>query len=284
MYFPFTCLYKLKKMSTPSGSQSPLSQASDAAMSASIEPESSRPESDNDSMPIEIDDDGIEVEEDGEKGVVVGSKRRLTSSVWKEFKKVKCNGTVRAKCNYCFKKLSAASNNGTKHLHVHLKSCVQKKIKLNEKTLAQASLRFGRTYTCTVSVENYTFDKEIARKELGAMIVLHEYPLSMVDHVGFRRFVGALQPLFKIGTRNTIRSDIIKQYEVERKKSVEYMSGIQSRVAITTDLWTSDNQKRGYMAITAHFIDEFWTLRNIIMRFIYVPAPHTTEVIGEELY
>ena len=43
------------------------------------------------------------------------------------------------------------------------------------------------------------------------------------------------------------------------------MAGIQSRVAITTDMWTSDNQKRGYMAITAHFIDESWNLRNILM-------------------
>jgi hypothetical protein len=58
------------------------------------------------------------------------------------------------------------------------------------------------------------------------------------------------------------------QYEVERKKATEYMAGIQSRVAITTDLWTSDNQKRGYMAIIAHFIDESWTLRNIIMRYL----------------
>jgi hypothetical protein len=82
---------------------------------------------------------------------------------------------------------------------------VQRKIKLNGKTLAQASLRFGRTDGGTVSIENYTFDQEIARNELAAMIVLHEYPLSMVDHVGFRRFVGALQPLFKIGTRNMIR-------------------------------------------------------------------------------
>ena len=56
------------------------------------------------------------------------------------------------------------------------------------------------------------------------------------------------------------------QYEVERKKAIEYMASIQSRVAITSDLWTSDNQKRGYMAITAHFIDESWTLMNIIMR------------------
>ena len=63
------------------------------------------------------------------------------------------------------------------------------------------------------------------------------------------------------------RSDIMVQYEMEKKKAIEYMAGIQPRVAITSDLWTSDNQKRGYMAITAHFIDESWTLRNIIMRY-----------------
>jgi len=58
------------------------------------------------------------------------------------------------------------------------------------------------------------------------------------------------------------------QYEMESKKAIEYMASIDSRVAITTDLWTSNNQKRGYMAVTTHFIDESWTLRNIIMRYI----------------
>ena len=57
------------------------------------------------------------------------------------------------------------------------------------------------------------------------------------------------------------------QYELEKKKAIEYMAGIQSRVAITNDMWTSDNQKTGYMAITAHFIDESWNLRNILMRY-----------------
>jgi hypothetical protein len=32
-------------------------------------------------------------------------------------------------------------------------------------------LRFGRTDARDVIVENYTFDQEIARKELGSMIV-----------------------------------------------------------------------------------------------------------------
>lgn len=57
-------------------------------------------------------------------------------------------------------------------------------------------------------------------------------------------------------------------YMEENKKALAYMAGTKSRVAITTDLWTSDNQKRGYMAVTAHFIDDSWTLRSIIMRYL----------------
>jgi hypothetical protein len=51
--------------------------------------------------------------------------------------------------------------------------------------------------------------------------------------------------------------DIVDQYELEKKKAIEYMAGIRSRVA--EDMWTSDNPKRGYMAITTHFVDESWT-------------------------
>jgi hypothetical protein len=126
--------------------------------------------------------------------------------VWNEFKRVKYMGTTKAKCMYCFKKLSAETTHGTRHLHDHLKSCTLRKLKTKgNKTLSQSCLRFGSTDSGTIQVENYTFDQDVARKELSAMIILHEYPLSMVDHAGFQRFVSALQPLFKMGTRNTIR-------------------------------------------------------------------------------
>jgi hypothetical protein len=188
-------------MSSASSSQAPVSDGS--------QPDSeSRPESVNESEAIEIEDDEevAEAQEEEEDGTEVGSKRKLTSVVWKEFKRVKWNGQVKAKCMYCFTKIGGETKNGTKHLHDHLKSCTLRKIKLaGNKTMSQASLRFHASERGKVSVENYTFDQDIARKELGAMMVLHEYPLSMVDHAGFRRFVHALQPLFKIGTRNTIR-------------------------------------------------------------------------------
>ncbi|WVZ73452.1 hypothetical protein U9M48_021756 [Paspalum notatum var. saurae] len=236
----------------------------------------------NDSEPIHIDDD----DEDESGEVYFGTKRKLTFKVWQEFKKIKVGGEIKAKCNYCHKHLGGKSKNGTKHLHDHLAICTLKKIKMagQNKTLAQSSLRFKSQEGGKVSVKNYTFDPEVARKEFGAMIVLHEYPLSMVEHTGFRRFVSALQPLFKMVTRNTIRKDIMDTYQEERENAKNYMGATKSRVAITTDLWTPDNQKRGYMAVTAYFIDDSWTLRNIIMRFIYVSAPHTAEIICEELY
>lgn len=175
-----------------------MSAASQASGSQSESASHSQPE------PIEVDEDNdvVMIEDDG---VNPGSKRKLTSVVWNEFSRVIVRGVIKAKCNYCFKYLSGITRNGTKHLHDHLKICTLKKIKTGGKTLAQASLRFGSTKADAISVENYTFDQETARGELCAMIILHEYPLSMVDHSGFRRFVSALQPLFKIGTRNTIR-------------------------------------------------------------------------------
>ena len=81
-------------------------------------------------------EDGAEEEEDN---VEVASKRKLTSTVWAEFKRVKVAGKWKAKCVYCNKELGGEPNNGTKHIHYHLGICVLKKIKTKGKTLSQSS-------------------------------------------------------------------------------------------------------------------------------------------------
>ncbi|CAN1192979.1 Putative AC9 transposase [Linum perenne] len=48
-------------------------------------------------------------------------------------------------------------------------------------------------------------------------------------------------------------------------------------------MWTATNQKRGYMAVTAHYIDNAWNLRSYLLRFVYVPAPHTAERLASRL-
>ena len=98
------------------------------------------------------------------------------------------------------------------------------------------------------------------------MVILHEYPLSMVDHIGFREFVTDLQPMFKLITRNTLKSDILKIYDNEREKVLRITDKNGSRMAITTDMWTSNNKKRMFMVITAHFINHTWTLQSRVLR------------------
>ncbi|PSS08117.1 AC9 transposase [Actinidia chinensis var. chinensis] len=84
-------------------------------------------------------------------------------------------------------------------------------------------------------------------------------------------------------SRNTIKKDILKIYDVEKVKTMAVMERIQSRAAMTTDMWTSSNQKRGFMVVTTHFIDDSWKLQSRIIRFIYVPCPHTAEVLCDAL-
>ena len=127
-----------------------------------------------------------------------------------------------------------------------------------------------------VQVGAFSFDYDTSRRELANMIIKHEYPLSMVEHSGFRKFVGSLQPVFKVISRNTLKKDIFKRYEYEKSKIMKLLASNQSRISISTDLWTS-NQNMGYMVVTTHFIDNSWRLQSrlnykvlSIALFIYI--------------
>jgi len=80
---------------------------------------------------------------------------------------------------------------------------------------------------------------------------MHEYPLSIVDQLGFRRYFVALQPVFQVPTRNTIKKEIMKIYET----TLKLLDSLDGRVTITSDMWTSTNQKWDYMAITTHYVN-----------------------------
>ena len=85
-------------------------------------------------------------------------------------------------------------------------------------------------------ISNYTFDPEQSRKNLANMIIVHEYPLSMVKHLEFKIYSSGLQPFFKISSRNTINNDIMKIYEYEKANIMGYLGRIGSRIVLTTFL------------------------------------------------
>ncbi|GAU17843.1 hypothetical protein TSUD_329690 [Trifolium subterraneum] len=210
------------------------------------------------------------------------ASKKLRSSVWEEFKKIKVNRQDKAECIWCKKRLSGTATNETNHLRGHLKGCIQKKIKTRNHDKGQPFIM----PTILEGKEELgigTYNPENVKKLIAEAIIMHDYPLSIVDHVGLRRVFVALQPLFKVPTRNTIKNEVLKVYDFEKKCAMKMLDSHQGRVAITTDMWTASNQKKGYMAVTAHYIDGSWTLQSRILRFIYVPAPHTSERLGDAL-
>ena len=66
-------------------------------------------------------------------------------------------------------------------------------------------------------------------------------------------------------SRNTIRDDIIRIYIIEKEKMSNYLKKLENIITITIDMWTS-NQKKGYMAIPIHYIDESWLLQHHIVK------------------
>lgn len=222
--------------------------------------------SSNPSTPIEESHSPTTQAIAGDEGEASGVKRKLKSIVWEHFELKKINEIVKAECRYCKKLLGGASKNGTKHLHEHYQRCPRRRVV----DMRQKIITNNWTKGDGKNMTSYSFEQDVSRDDLGKMIIMHEYPLSMVDHVGFRRFVGNLQPLFKVPSRNTVKSDILKIYDYERVKTMKLIESNESRVAITTDMWTSTNQKRGFMAVTAHFINSSWTLQSQILRYIFL--------------
>ncbi|CAN0876094.1 hypothetical protein LINGRAHAP2_LOCUS11104 [Linum grandiflorum] len=127
---------------------------------------------------------------------------------------------MKAKCKYCRKILGGDTSNGTSHLRNHKKVCVQKQIHDgSQKNLAVNFLSngaVGKQELCSGQ-----FSNKVSRKQLATMIVMHEYPLGIVDHL-----------YFKISAMDCNAC----LYEIEKKKIQRVIDGNNGRIAITTDM------------------------------------------------
>jgi len=178
------------------------------------------------------------------------------------------SGVPKAVCKYYKKNLGGASKNETKHLKDHheiypmkrhrdiVSDFTQKKLKIESSGDKKGQVLFVNG-----------FDEECARKELAHMVIMHEHPLSMVECIGFRRYSKALRPSFTMISRNTLRKDILKVFNFEKGKTTKMLASVQSKITITTDMWTAQNKKRDFIAIMAHWIDGSWKLQNRILRY-----------------
>ncbi|KAF2543223.1 hypothetical protein F2Q68_00032711 [Brassica cretica] len=187
--------------------------------------------------------------------IILQKSKRLTSVVWNYFERVRKADVCYAVCIQCNKKLSGSSNSGTTHLRNHLMRCLKRtnhdmsqlltpKRRKKENPVTVATIGFDESQPKDGYIRPNKFDQEQRRGDeivmsrgsggggggggrfsqersqvdLARMIILHGYPLSMVDHVGFKVFARNLQPLFEPVAITTIEETCMEIYIREKQR------------------------------------------------------------------
>ena len=131
---------------------------------------------------------------------------------------------------------------------------------------------------------NKNSDRQLLLEEKTAnMIALDLQPFSVVNQPGFRGLVSALDPRFKLPSREAFSRTIIpKLYEKERLKLKELFAAVNyNGLSLTSDIWTARNQD-AYIDVTAHFITNF-KIESKLLDTIYFPERHTADNILDKL-
>lgn len=96
-------------------------------------------------------------------------------------------------------------------------------------------------------------------KILAYFISIDMMPYNIVDKEGFKLFVNALNPSYRLPSRTTLSNKKIPDKETKMK--VESILFSTTFLSLTTDCWTSVAQKP-FLALTGHFLDKSMNLGN----------------------
>ena len=205
----------------------------------------------------------------GKKPQKIKTKRKVKkwSKVWLDFDKLmlkegETEEDVKAQCKHCDRLfLCHSSKYGIKNLKRHLLRCDVYQAKQSE---GQTELMFEHGKENKMFA--WKFDQKESKKALAHMIIVDELPFSFVERDGFRHYSRINQPLFDVPHRGSATQDCYKLYDEEKNKLLDVIRKNIGRVCLTNDSWTS-LQKKSYMALTGHFIDNEWKLNKKVLNF-----------------
>ena len=107
-------------------------------------------------------------------------------------------------------------------------------------------------------------------RSLIKWVVCEHLPFTSVNSPHFLSILRRLHPSIDIFSSKSLAIKIKEMFPRMRENLKEYMGKIKNLVSFTTDVWTSPNQLK-FLCITAHFFDNEFQLKNIIIEFINIP-------------
>jgi hypothetical protein len=106
-------------------------------------------------------------------------------------------------------------------------------------------------------VKNYypanTIKSKTITECLVKMIATDMQPLGIVENRGFIEFVKALDPKYKLPTRQANTVNLLPALYENMKEKIKDKLAMASVIHLTSDTWTDTNKQFSYIAVTVHY-------------------------------
>lgn len=120
------------------------------------------------------------------------------------------------------------------------------------------------------------------RKHLVRWVVRSDQPFTAVEDEDFRSLLSRPKPDIAVPSADTIKNEIMKTYEEKKACIGDQLRNAGSKISLTLDCWTSPNAK-AFLGITAHYIDDVWVPRSLVLDFVPLDSQHAGEDLCEAL-
>jgi len=121
----------------------------------------------------------------------------------------------------------------------------------------------------------------VLHRKLGEMIALDYQPMSVVEDIGFLRFVAALEPRYKVPSRKYMIETVLRKINVGIKKELKklYAPGTEY-YSFTIDGWTINVATHSLLSMTAHWVEQDFTKMSAVLCVKEMEGSHTGNAIG----
>ena len=126
-------------------------------------------------------------------------------------------------------------------------------------------------------------DPKICREWMTKITVAHDLPLNWVEFEEVRSYHSHLNSDVESISRDTLASDVMNMYKIEKEKLRIRLNSISGRLCLTSDVWTACTNS-GYICLTAHYVDEEWKLNSKILAFCSMPLPHSGPELAQKIF
>ncbi|CAG8533804.1 16006_t:CDS:2 [Cetraspora pellucida] len=131
----------------------------------------------------------------------------------------------------------------------------------------------------------YSYSKYIQKRQEEAVlkwILLTNQSLFTVTDNAYKEKIAEFDPSFVVSDKKKIRTIIIKSFQYNHE-NLKNLIKIVENILLAIDFWSS-RAKHRYLGVTATWIISNFEIKDVMLKNKYVPSPHTSKVIVNELY